>query len=38
VITQVAVDAVEVSIVEIEHMSAQKTTKSVSPFAFLRRR
>jgi len=29
VITQVAIDGVEVSVVEIEHMSAQKTTKSV---------
>ena len=35
VITQVAIDAVEMSVVDIEHMSAQKTTKLVLPFACL---
>jgi len=34
VITQVALDGVEVSIVDREHSSAQKSTKSVPAFDF----
>ena len=36
-ITQVVIDSVEVSVVDIEHMSAQKTTKLISLFACVHR-